>query len=134
MLRRSFFIVVFLLVAVSLFAQKERTQPEPTINQDNTVTFRFTAPKADSVFVDGDFLPSGKRNQLMTKGENGVWEYTTESPLAPEIYTYSFRLAGERVLDPYNIFLWRNCASFYNIFIIIDIAFTGIKSCIRHFS
>ena len=116
--KRVFLSAVFLLAAVSLFAQKERTQPEPTINQDNTVTFHFTAPEADSVFVDGDFLPGGKRNRLMKKGENGLWEYTTESPLAPEIYTYSFRLAGERVLDPYNIFLWRNCASFYNIFII----------------
>lgn len=118
MFRRILLSVVFLLATVSLFAQTERTQPEPTINQDNTVTFHFAAPTADSVFVDGDFLPDNKRHQKMQRGENGVWVYITEKPLEPEIYTYSYFINGNRVEDPYNIFVWRNCASFYNIFII----------------
>ena len=73
----------------------------PEIHPDNTVTFRVVAPKAVKVQVTGDFLPTQK--QTVKFGDNvmemdmpgvgdltekdGVWEYTTPQPVAPEFFT-----------------------------------------------
>jgi len=103
----------------------------PEINPDNTVTFRYTAPKAIKVQVTGDFLPSQKMQTPMgefdgpgyadlTEGENGVWEFTTTSPLAPELYSYSFIVDGLKVSDPNNVYQIRDVASVTNVFIIGD--------------
>ena len=100
----------------------------PEINADKTVTFRFFAPKADSVFVTGDFLPTMKiksrfglvdapKPALMKKDEKGVWTFTSEV-LNPELYSYSFTVDGLRSIDPNNPFLNRDVASVTNIFIV----------------
>jgi enterochelin esterase-like enzyme len=100
----------------------------PEINADKTVTFRFFAPKADSVFVTGDFLPTMKiksrfglvdvpKPALLKKDDKGVWTYTTEA-LAPELYSYSFTVDGLRSVDPNNPFLNRDVATVTNIFIV----------------
>ena len=100
----------------------------PEINADKTVTFRFFAPKADSVFVTGDFLPTMKiksrfglvdvpKPALLKKDDKGVWTYTTEA-LAPELYSYSFTVNGLRSVDPNNPFLNRDVATVTNIFIV----------------
>jgi enterochelin esterase-like enzyme len=100
----------------------------PEINADKTVTFRFFAPKADSVFVTGDFLPTMKiksrfglvdvpKPALLKKDDKGVWTYTTEA-LAPELYSYSFTVDGLRSIDPNNPFLNRDVATVTNIFIV----------------
>ncbi|HAK75972.1 MAG TPA: esterase [Runella sp.] len=100
----------------------------PEINADKTVTFRFFAPKADSVFVTGDFLPTMKiksrfglvdapKPALMKKDEKGVWTFTSDA-LAPELYSYSFTVDGLRSIDPNNPFLNRDVASVTNIFIV----------------
>lgn len=100
----------------------------PEVNADNTVTFRFEAPKAIKVEVTGDFLPQQKVKtpygeqevpgvaQLTEK--NGVWEYTTAEALAPELYSYSFIVDGLRVTDPNNVYQIRDVATVTNIFII----------------
>lgn len=84
----------------------------PQINADNTVTFRYKAPKAVTVQVTGDFLPTtamttpwGKFDAPgvadLKEGKDGIWEYTTEAPLASELYNYSFIIDGVRGLkDP----------------------------------
>ena len=100
----------------------------PEINADKTVTFRFFAPKADSVFVTGDFLPTMKiksrfglvdvpKPALMKKDEKGVWTFTSEV-LNPELYSYSFTVDGLRSIDPNNPFLNRDVATVTNIFIV----------------
>lgn len=100
----------------------------PEINADKTVTFRFFAPKADSVFVTGDFLPTMKiksrfglvdvpKPALMKKDEKGVWAFTSEV-LNPELYSYSFTVDGLRSIDPNNPFLNRDVATVTNIFIV----------------
>lgn len=100
----------------------------PEINADKTVTFRFFAPKADSVFVTGDFLPTMKiksrfglvdvpKPALMKKDEKGVWTFTSDA-LAPELYSYSFTVDGLRSIDPNNPFLNRDVATVTNIFIV----------------
>ena len=68
----------------------------PEIHPDNTVTFRIIAPKAVKVQVTGDFLPPVKITTPNGGGyeipgiadlveNDGVWEYTTPAPLAPEL-------------------------------------------------
>ena len=102
----------------------------PQINEDNTVTFQFYAPEADLVQVTGDFLPPreletpGHRKVSvagiadLTKDENGVWSFTTLSPLDPELYMYSFIVDGLRSLDPANVYMIRDVATVTNIFLI----------------
>lgn len=110
----------------ALFNAAELKSPE--INANKTVTFRFFAPNADSVFVTGDFLPTMKvksrfglvdapKPALLKKDDKGVWTYTTEA-LAPELYSYSFTVDGLRNVDPNNPFLNRDVATVTNIFIV----------------
>ena len=110
----------------SLFGGQQIISPE--INPDNTVTFRFFAPNADTVKVTGDFLPTVKMkmqwgtfdapgNAFLTKDEKGVWSFTSEV-LPSELYNYSFIVDGLNSTDPNNPFLVRDVASVMNIFII----------------
>ena len=99
----------------ALFDQNNLTSPE--VHADGTVTFRLYAPKAVTVEVRGDFLPEGTRAVPMREEQGGVWTYTTEA-LAPEMYSYTFRVNGMEVLDPSNAYRCRDIASFQNIFIV----------------
>jgi len=126
-------IVVTLLVCLSAFAQQAiwggQDIVSPEIKENNTVTFRFHAPNADKVQITGDFLPTRKVDtpfgeadepviEDLTKGEGGLWTYTTPQPLPSELYSYSFIVDGLKVTDPNNIYLNRDVASLTNIFII----------------
>ena len=101
----------------------------PEINPDNSVTFRISAPNASQVQITGDFLPAQKVETPqgtfdapgianLTKNENGVWEFTTEAPLEPELYMYSFIVDGLRMMDPANVYMNRDVATVTNIFLI----------------
>src|SRR5436305_5911757 len=70
----------------------------PEILSDHRVVFRLLAPQADSVELRGGDLGGGRGLPAMTKGENGVWEGTTASPVAPGAYRYNFLVAGAQVL------------------------------------
>jgi len=102
----------------------------PEINPDHSVTFRYFNPKARSVQVTGDFLPTrpieielGDRTMVynapgvedMKEGRDGVWEFTS-APLAGELYSYSFLVDERRVPDPSNIYQNRDVATWTNIF------------------
>ena len=84
----------------------------PEINPDHSVTFRLRAPKAVKVQVRGDFAA---RPCDMTEGEGGVWTFTTE-PLEGELYSYNFVVDGQRTLDPSNVYMNRDVATWTNIF------------------
>lgn len=100
----------------------------PQVNDDKTVTFRLVAPNAREVKVTGDFLPTQKINtpfgefdgpgtaDLVQK--DGVWEFTTTSPLAPELYSYTFLVDGLKITDPSNVHQIRDVASVTNVFLI----------------
>ena len=101
----------------------------PEIHEDNTVTFRLKAPKAVKVQVTGDFLkaiPIETERGIweapgvadLKEGKDGVWEYTTPEPLAPELYMYSFIVDGLKIMDPSNVYMIRDVATVTNIFII----------------
>ena len=109
------------LVAVSSFGQQALGQrprvKSPVINQDGTVTFNFYAPSAQSVSVNGDFEEIRNKRLQMTKQEDNVWTVTT-APLAPELYSYSLTVDGQRFVDPPNSYVNRDIATLSNIFIV----------------
>jgi len=101
----------------------------PEIHANNTVTFRLQAPQATKVEITGDFLPTKKQETPMgtydapgtaelTKNAQGVWEFTTSAPLAPELYSYSLIVDGVKVIDPNNVYMIRDVASVTSVFII----------------
>lgn len=82
----------------------------PEVNADGTITFRVQAPNAKTVRVITDFpklgdVPgNGSAGFDMTKGENGVWTYTSPK-LAPSYYQYWFVVDGFSTPDPQNTFV-----------------------------
>jgi len=109
-----------MLSAISASAQQAlwggATVTSPEINADGTVTFRLSSPKAITVQVMGDFLTQGPAD--LKQGQDGIWTYTTPEPLEPELYSYNFLVNGMRYLDPSNIYMNRDVATWTNIFII----------------
>lgn len=110
----------------SLFGAQQIVSPE--IYDDHTVTFRVLAPKASSVQVTGDFLPTEKMQTPygevdapgkadLIKNDKGVWEYTS-AILSPELYNYNFIIDGLTTVDHNNPFITRDVARIFNIFII----------------
>ncbi len=86
----------------------------PEMHQDNVVTFRMKAPDAKKVEIEGSFLNGRKE---MTKGNDGVWTYSS-APLWPELHTYCFYVDGIRMLDPQNVYMIRDIATYTNYFLI----------------
>lgn len=128
-MKRLTALTVALLVGVTMFAQQALwgTAPvvSPEIHDNNTVTFRFKAPKAVRVQLTGDFPPVQKNAKFeapgivdLKEGQEGVWEYTTPEPLKPELYSYSFIVDGLRMNDPANVYLIRDVSTLTNVFII----------------
>lgn len=101
----------------------------PEINADKTVTFRIFAPKAIKVTVTGDFLPTQKMQTPwgefdvpgvgeFKEGKDGIWEYTTEGPVAPELYTYTFNVDGQTIIDPSNVYINRDVANLTSLLLV----------------
>ena len=89
----------------------------PVVNQDGTVTFNLYAPEAKQVSVTGDFAEIKQETLPMTRQENGVWTATT-AVLAPELYSYSMNVDGQRFIDPANSYVNRDISTLSNIFIV----------------
>jgi len=121
---RFLLLIILLVTGMNVFAQQAlfggQQINSPEINPDNSVTFQLLAPNADEVKLSGDWMkPEGMvpASVAMTKGDKGVWSYTTE-PLGSELYSYSFSVDGLKTTDPNNPFLIRDVASVTNIFIV----------------
>ena len=103
----------------SLFAQQAIFERQnivsPQKNDDGTVTLRLRAPDAQKVEVMGDCIDGYFKP--MTKGDDGVWTFTTQS-LAPELYSYRFYADGVEMQDPSNWHRSRDVRSFMSTFII----------------
>lgn len=113
-------LLIFLFGSINTFAQQNVETPassvkSPVVNQDGSVTFRLSAPHAESVKVMGDW-GSGKSRD-MNKSADGYWEYTT-SPLPSEMYTYRFDIDGIVTVDPSNPFVRRDVGNIFSIFYI----------------
>ncbi len=87
----------------------------PEILDDNRVVFRLSAPAAHSVEVVGDMLTE---RGIMTRNDDGIWEYTTPSPVASDLYNYNFLLDGVKITDPQNVHTMRDVASTFNLLLI----------------
>ena len=131
-IRKIIAVAASLMLATSTFAQQAlwggSKIVSPEVNSDNTVTFRFAAPKAIKVQVTGDFLPTKKIQTPfgefdgpgvadLKEGKDGIWEFTSDV-LASELYSYSFIVDGLQVKDPANVYMNRDVNSVTNIFII----------------
>ena len=89
------------LAVVPLQAQPAQAPPpiqSPEVHSDNTVTFRFRDPNAKEVFL----YREGAQRIAMQKDDQGVWSVTTDHPLEPDLYGYSFVADGVALLDPSN--------------------------------
>jgi len=133
-MKKLFSIVACGLVALSANAQQalwgSAAVVSPEINADKTVTFRLKAPKAVTVEVTGDFLPTTKMEipgwgsfdvpgvGQLKEGKDGVWEYTTPTPVAPELYTYTFKVDGQTIIDPSNVYINRDIASLSSLLLV----------------
>jgi len=132
-MKKIFSIAACGLVALSANAQQalwgSAAVVSPEINADKTVTFRIKAPKAVKVEVTGDFLPTTKMETQwgtfdvpgvgeFKEGKDGVWEYTTAQPVAPELYTYTFKVDGQTIIDPSNVYINRDIASLSSLLLV----------------
>ena len=132
-MKRIITIAASLLWGAVLFAQQALGPGtgivSPEINSDNTVTFRYYNPKAVTVQISGDFLPTvpirytreGKEMIYEAPGRadlqeaNGLWTYTS-APLEGELYSYTLYVDGQKMMDPSNIYQNRDIATWTNIF------------------
>lgn len=92
----------------------------PEIHDNGSVTLRLYAPKAESVTIAANMLTvDGKPVQGtdMQRNADGVWEYTSPV-LRSELYNYNFIVDGVKICDPSNVYVCRDVASTFNIFII----------------
>ena len=120
-MKKFFILMIAMMVCGMSYAQQAifqgRGVTSPEINADKTVTFRVRAPKAITVQVTGDCIEG--RTADMTE-KDGVWEYTTPAPVAPEMYTYNFIIDGQRTLDMNNVAVNRDVASLTNILLVTE--------------
>lgn len=109
--RNPFCAAAMLLVGLTLSpdaaAQFPRRQPTPNdtlqsveMHDDNRVTFRIYAPKAEEVSIGGDWMAQGLgEGGNLERDDEGVWSITV-GPLPPDFYSYSFTVDGVKTLDP----------------------------------
>ncbi len=131
-MKKSVTTLLIIMFTIGMYAQQALwggTQiVSPEIHKDHSVTFRFQAPNADTVRITGDFLPTEKMKTqwgefevpgkaLLTKNDKGVWSFTS-APLQSDLYSYSFIVDGLNVTDPNNVYVIRDVASVFNIFLI----------------
>src|SRR5437764_1470684 len=106
-MKRTFFVLAMLTIAILLGAFTAATTPaqtpppplvSPDIPADRTVTFRFRAPNDKEVAVS---IEGNPKPLPMQKDDQGVWSVTTE-PLAPDYYGYTIHADGVNMFDPSN--------------------------------
>jgi enterochelin esterase family protein len=110
-MRLSLIILLFAVLMICFsglaFAQPPRGPlvVSPQVNTDKTVTFRYRAPSAQEVLLNGGQF--GSSAVPMTKDEQGIWSVTV-GPVKPDIYPYSFGVDGVTVMDPANVVFFPN--------------------------
>ncbi len=103
-----------LSAALALAQQAPVTLPEPQVNADHTVTFRYEDPNATKVELA---LENVAHPMAMQKSEAGMWTLTTE-PLPSEYYSYHFVSDGLTRLDPRNPRVTASLTSAGNTFLL----------------
>jgi enterochelin esterase family protein len=118
--------------------QRPPTVVSPEVLSDGRVVFRIYASNATRVFLNaGDlpplpFTPPGEKPvpqtpgspgaTVFTKGESGVWEFTTASPVPPGAFRYAIMVDGVRTLDPVNTKTSESNTAMWSLFFVPGIA------------
>jgi enterochelin esterase family protein len=99
-------LVIMLGIITNTHAQPSRGPAiiSPEVKTDNSVTFRFFAPRAKEVKLNAQFE---KENLLMDKDSTGIWSIEV-GPVKPDIYPYHFVVDGIQVADPRNTAIFPN--------------------------
>lgn len=71
------------------------------------VVFSLHAPRAETVFLAGDFNEWNPKKHVLKKGGSGAWEATLL--LVPNTYEYKFVVDGKWQVDPVNTRTCQNC-------------------------
>ncbi|MBQ5719868.1 MAG: esterase, partial [Alistipes sp.] len=123
-MKKLFLLVAAMCVCLGATAQEALRSGSqivsPEIHDNNSVTLRLFAPEAKKVMVAGNFLTTDEKDVTateMTRNEQGVWEYTSPV-LRSELYNYNFIVDGVKICDPANVYVCRDVAAMFNIFII----------------
>ena len=123
-MKRIFLLISALCLTLGVSAQEALRGGSkiisPEIHDNGSVTLRLYAPKAESVTIAANMLTTdGKpvENTIMVRNADGVWEYTSPV-LRSELYNYNFIVDGVKICDPSNVYICRDVATTFNIFII----------------
>ncbi|MBE6186709.1 MAG: esterase [Rikenellaceae bacterium] len=123
-MKKLFLLVAAVCVTLGASAQEALRSGSkivsPEIHDNNSVTLRLFAPEAKKVMVAGNFLTTDEKDVTateMTRNADGVWEYTSPV-LRSELYNYNFIVDGVKICDPANVYVCRDVAAMFNIFII----------------
>jgi enterochelin esterase family protein len=117
---RNLLAIAALLPAVAPMSAQEtihanRPMESVTVNADGTVTIALRSASNANVGIVGNFIDGVA---AMTRDSVvGVYTYTSQ-PLAPQFYTYHFKVDDVDVLDPSSVYTVRDIASVNNYFII----------------
>ncbi len=131
---KKLFLAVLVMSCFSILHAQELTNfmnRKPTVSPEigeTEVTFRFMAPKADSVKITGGFTPTVKMKTSfgemdvpgpldLVKDETGLWSITLPLP-EPELYTYSFIVDGISANDPNNTFMQRDGSRYLSVLLV----------------
>ncbi|MBN1185185.1 MAG: esterase, partial [Bacteroidales bacterium] len=117
-MKKTFLFGFIVYVCAGLNAQFGPSPLKSPEMSGDSITFRFRAPKAIKVELNGDFLPAKPQKTNfgtfmvpapveMKEGKEGVWEYTVYN-LLPDFYSYTFTVDGIRMLDPFNLKMVRD--------------------------
>lgn len=86
----------------------------PEVQADGTAVFRLAMPNAVKVELH---LEGVKEPFPMTRGSDGAWSVTVPK-IAPQYYSYFFKVDGTNVLDPHNVSIKTSFFSDQNIFLV----------------
>jgi enterochelin esterase-like enzyme len=104
-MRKILYILHMLIFGgLAVNAQRPPSIISPDVHPDHGVTFRFYAPNARQVTLNGQFLTA---NLPMKKDTSGIWGITV-APVKPDIYPYCFVVDSIQVADPNNSLIFAN--------------------------
>ena len=111
---------LFLLLALQAQELANFAGSRPLVSPEigpNEVTFRLSAPYADTVKLFGSWMKDFKSAVVLKVNEKGVWSASIPTP-SPELYTYSFIVDGLSVNDPVNIFTQRDGTRYLSVLLV----------------
>ena len=121
-MKNFLFVLLTFVLFNTGFAQFPQRTPTPNdtlqsirILADGKVKFSIYAPKAAEVTVSGDYAPKFGADKL-TKDGVGVWSFTTDFVVKPNLYTYDFNVDGLKIFDPKNAQYKESNSGFSNLF------------------